>query len=75
MFFQKWTRHTLISDLYNKKASDTKIFRIFRITGSFIVTFIVYYARTAQRSFVDRALPFCAHSCADGLTTSRAKSV
>ena len=32
------------------------------------------YALTAQRIFVDRARPFCAHSCADGRTTSFAYS-
>ena len=30
------------------------------------------YAFTAQRIFVDLALPFCAHSCADGRITSLA---
>jgi hypothetical protein len=34
-----------------------------------------YSARTAQRIFVDFALPFCTHSSADGLTTSFAISV
>ena len=46
----------------------------FWLTITFHYIEVNYSAFTAQRIFVDLALPFCAHSCADGRTTSLAYS-
>ena len=48
-------------------------FLIFKTSILFhIDLYHAYLLRTAQRIFVERARPFCAHSCADGRITSLA---